>query len=59
MIAQDTLRRALSLNDSEWSIVVAAARDAHVHVREYCRLMVLAMRATAVRRWNKRAKVKP
>ncbi len=36
------LIRALGLESAEWSAVREAAHDAHLPVKDYCRLMVLA-----------------
>lgn len=36
------LRLSLGITLKEWRVVRDAAKDAHMHVRTYCRLMVLA-----------------
>lgn len=40
MLVED-LQAELGMNDGEWASVQEAARDAHLDVRSYCRLMVL------------------
>lgn len=36
------LRVSLGITLKEWRVVRDAAKDAHMHVRTYCRLMVMA-----------------
>jgi hypothetical protein len=36
------LRKSLGITVKEWRVVRDAAKDAHMHVRTYCRLMVMA-----------------
>jgi hypothetical protein len=38
---RENLRRQLGISGAEWPQVIAAAEDACMPVREYCRLMVL------------------